>query len=61
MKYKAMFLPAVVAAVGTAFSNLAWSQEFKPNRRSRRLFTPARAAARICLLARSPKCCRKKN
>lgn len=32
MKYKAMFLSAVVAAIGIIFSNLAWSQEFKPNK-----------------------------
>lgn len=32
MKYKAMFLPIVVAAIGTIFFDLAWSQEFKPNK-----------------------------
>ena len=32
MKYKAMFLPIVVAAIGAIFANLAWSQEFKPNK-----------------------------
>ena len=32
MKYEAMFLPMVVAAIGAVFSNLAWSQEFKPSR-----------------------------
>src|SRR5688572_27223917 len=32
MKYEAMFLPIVVAAIGAVFSNLAWSQEFKPSR-----------------------------
>lgn len=32
MKHKAMFLPIVVAAIGAIFSNLAWSQEFKPNK-----------------------------
>jgi putative tricarboxylic transport membrane protein len=32
MKYKAMFVPAVVAGIGAVFSNLAWSQEFKPNK-----------------------------
>ena len=32
MKYKAMFLPIVVAAIGTILFDLAWSQEFKPNK-----------------------------
>jgi putative tricarboxylic transport membrane protein len=32
MKCKAMFLPIVVAAIGAMFSDLAWSQEFKPNK-----------------------------
>lgn len=32
MKYKALFLTAVVAAIGTLCSDLAWSQEFKPNK-----------------------------
>jgi putative tricarboxylic transport membrane protein len=32
MKYKAMFVLAVVAAIGAMFSDLAWSQEFKPNK-----------------------------
>jgi putative tricarboxylic transport membrane protein len=32
MKYKTMFLPAIVAAIGALFVNLAWSQEFKPNK-----------------------------
>jgi putative tricarboxylic transport membrane protein len=32
MKCKAMFLPIVVAAIGAIFSDLAWSQEFKPNK-----------------------------
>jgi putative tricarboxylic transport membrane protein len=32
MKYKAMFLPVVAAASAAIFSNLVWSQEFKPNK-----------------------------
>jgi putative tricarboxylic transport membrane protein len=32
MKYKAMFVLAIVAAIGAMFSDLAWSQEFKPNK-----------------------------
>ena len=32
MKFKAMFLPIVVAAIGALFANLTWSQEFKPNK-----------------------------
>jgi putative tricarboxylic transport membrane protein len=32
MKYEAMFLPMVAAAIGAVFCNLAWSQEFKPSR-----------------------------
>ena len=32
MKCKAMFVLVVVAAIGAMFSDLAWSQEFKPNK-----------------------------
>ena len=32
MKFKVMFLPIVVAAIGAVFANLTWSQEFKPNK-----------------------------
>jgi putative tricarboxylic transport membrane protein len=32
MKYKAMFLPIIVAAIGALFVNLTWSQEFKPSK-----------------------------
>jgi putative tricarboxylic transport membrane protein len=32
MKYKAMFVLAVVTAIGAMFSDLAWSQEFKPSK-----------------------------
>jgi putative tricarboxylic transport membrane protein len=32
MKYRAMFLPVVAAAGVAIFSNLAWSQEFKPSK-----------------------------
>ena len=32
MKYKAMFLPLVVAAIAALFFNLAWGQEFKPSK-----------------------------
>ena len=32
MKCKTMFAPLLVAAIAAVFSNLAWSQEFKPNK-----------------------------
>ena len=32
MKFKVMFLPTVVAAIGAVFANLTWCQEFKPNK-----------------------------
>jgi putative tricarboxylic transport membrane protein len=32
MKFKVMFLSIVVAAIGAAFADLTWSQEFKPNK-----------------------------
>jgi putative tricarboxylic transport membrane protein len=32
MKYKARFVLAVVTAIGAMFSDLAWSQEFKPSK-----------------------------
>ena len=32
MKYKGMFLPIVVAAIGAIFPDRAYSQEFKPNK-----------------------------